>query len=107
MPVQPIDLQNLFLRLNQVGKEQSQQQQIAAQHQSLQGSQFVKEKERQDHSVNQPEDMNESTRKTDEEGSGGQRRSSSEEQKKKREQQQTKRSPLQDPNLGHHIDISR
>jgi len=108
MPIQPIDLQNLFLRMNQIGKEQAQMREIAVQHQSLQSSQFVKEAEHKDHSVNQPEDMTEGLNKTDEDGSGGQRSkggSAGEEEKKKQLKEKNQKF-LQDPDLGHHIDIS-
>ena len=109
MPIQPIDLQNLFLRMNQVGKEQAQSQEIASQQQSLQSSQFVKEVNHRDHSVNQPEDMTEHVRKTDEEQTGeqGKRGSSSEEEKEKKKQtDKAKKEYFSDPDLGHHIDIS-
>lgn len=108
MPIQPIDLQTLFLRMNQIGKEQGQMREIAAQHQSLQSSQFVKDAEHKDHSVNQPEDMTEGPNKTDEEGSGGQRGKggSAQEEEKNKQLKEKNQEFLQDPDLGHHIDIS-
>jgi hypothetical protein len=108
MAIQPIDLQTLFLRMNQIGKEQGLMREIAAQHQSLQSSQFVKETEHKDHSVNQLEDMTEGSNKTDEDGSGGQRRKSgtAEEEEKKKQLKEKNQKFMQDPDLGHHIDIS-
>lgn len=109
MPIQPIDLQNLFLRMNQISKEQAQSQEVAAQQQSVQNSQFLKEINHRDHSVNQPEEMTDQTKKTDEDGTGNQGKkgtSSGEEKEKNKQTAKVNIEYVTDPNLGHHIDIS-
>ncbi len=107
MPIQPIDLQNLFLRMDQIGKEQAAQREISLQHQSLQNSTLAKELEHQDHSVNQPEDMRNNLRKTDEDGGNRQRnREDGDEEEKQKNLKDRKKTTFTDPDLGHNIDIT-
>ncbi len=107
MPVQPIDLQNMFLRLNQIGKEQADHREIVAQQQSAQNSEFVRETEHRDHSVNQSDDVSEGPRKADDEGAGKRQNekqgSKSREKDKKSEDGQYL---FKDPDLGQNIDIT-
>lgn len=108
MPIQPIDLQNMFLRMSQIGKEQAEQRNIAAQQQAAQGSEFVKETEHKDHSVNQSDDVPEGPEDTDEDGrrKGGQEQAETKKRREKGEQEAKKKNYFDDPDLGHHIDIS-
>lgn len=107
MPIQPIDLQNLFLRMNQIGKEQAVQREIALQHQSLQNSPLAKEIEHHDHSVNQPDDMRNDLEKTDEDGGNRQGKGGTEsEEENQKKQRDRKRDCFTDPDLGHNIDIT-
>ncbi|TFG62203.1 MAG: hypothetical protein E4H36_08560 [Spirochaetales bacterium] len=111
MPIQPIDLQNLFMRISQIGKEQAQARDIAIQHQSVQNSEYAKEIAHHDRSVNETEELTDGPERTKdkEEGAAGKR-----EEKKERkndpgnpaEDNGRETEPLQDPFLGHHIDIS-
>jgi hypothetical protein len=107
MPIQPIDLQNMFLRLNQIGKEQAEQRETIAQQQSAQNSAFVRETEHKDHSVNQATDVPDGPNKTDEDGGKKQRQEQNEEKNTTQENPTDKeKSILEDPDLGHHVDIS-
>ncbi|MDR1933341.1 MAG: hypothetical protein LBQ57_11050 [Spirochaetales bacterium] len=51
MAIQPIDMQVLFSRLNQLGKEQAEQRDGQLHTQLVQGAELVKRAEQQEHSV--------------------------------------------------------
>jgi hypothetical protein len=108
MPIQPIDLQNMFLKMSQIGKEQAEQRNIAAQQQAAQGSEFVKETEHKDHSVNKADDLPDGAEKTDEDGKRKGKEEQSEQKKREHDGDGENRKGryLEDPDLGHHIDIS-
>jgi len=108
MPIQPIDLQNMFLRMNQIGKEQAEHRNIIAQQQAAQDSRFIRETEHKDHSVNESEDLQEGPDKTDPDG----KKKGSQEQReyKKAEhdesEEEKKKNYFEDPDIGHHVDIT-
>ena len=107
MPIQPIDLQNMFLRLNQIGKEQAELRETIAQQQSAQNSEFVRETEHKDHSVNEPTDVPDGLQKTDEDGSSKQSRKRQGEKKEKEDENPEKEETIfSDPDLGNNIDIT-
>ncbi|MEW5814188.1 MAG: hypothetical protein AB1798_02170 [Spirochaetota bacterium] len=108
MPIQPIDLQTLFGRLEQVGKEQAEQKEIPAHHQSLQAGEFVKEAFQENRSVTHTKQVAEGPNKIKEEGKEKKERGSKEREreKSKEEEAQDKKEVFKDPALGQHIDIS-
>jgi hypothetical protein len=106
MSVQPIDLQNMFLRLNLVGKELAEHRNIIAQQQSVQNSDYLQKEVTRDHQVNETNDLPEGPKKTEEEGSGQQREHEEQGREKKEEEKDKKQTVFQDPDLGHNIDIT-
>ena len=107
MPIQPIDLQNMFLRMNQIGKEQAEHRNIIAQQQAAEDSKFVRETEHKDHSVNESEELQDGPDKTDPDG----KKKGSQEQHESKppeheEGEEKKKSFFEDPDLGHHVDIT-
>ena len=105
MPIQPIDLQTLFARLNQIGKDQATLKEISPQQQALQASEIAKKSDQQDHSVNEAKEVGEGVEKIHEEEKGGTQQEQQESEKKPPQEKQDKEI-VRDPNLGHHIDIS-
>ena len=109
MAIQPIDVQTLFAKLNQVGKEQAAMKDISAMHQAAQNTEAIKEGDQKSHTVNKPEDLAEGPRKINEEAPEKQQ---SEEQQENEEEKQAagekneENEIFQDPDLGKHIDIS-
>jgi hypothetical protein len=105
--IQPIDLQTLFMRLNQVGKEQAAQKEAAHVAQEAQGSEIAKRSQDQSHSVNETKDLEEGLEGVkDGEQGGEETEEGSEEQSQKDEADKAKRKVFQDPALGTKIDIS-
>ncbi|MFW6312993.1 MAG: hypothetical protein ACOC2N_03830 [Spirochaetota bacterium] len=56
MSVQPIDLQVLFSRLSQIGRDQAAHRDAQIQAQAVAGSEIAERSEEQDHRVSQPND---------------------------------------------------
>lgn len=113
MPIQPIDMQTLFAKINQVGKEQAALKSISAQHQSLQNSEIIKQADQKMHTVTETEDLEDGAAKTDEDGHNTREKEQVEEQEKEeeklkdsREAETKKKEVVKDPDLGHHIDLS-
>jgi small-conductance mechanosensitive channel len=79
MSIQPIDLQTLFVRLSQIGREQSALKQAIAQNQAVTGSEIAQRSQDAGHTVREtsevsegPEMVNEEeTNQTGEHGRGG------------------------------------
>ncbi|WP_455383702.1 hypothetical protein [Salinispira pacifica] len=105
MPLQPIDLQTLFVRLQQVGQDQAAIKDAAAQAQSVAGQEIAQKSTQQQSRVtetpelqNQLENVNDKERRE---------REREEEKKHRKEQQDGPESELfRDPDLGQNIDIS-
>ncbi|RKX76330.1 MAG: hypothetical protein DRP87_12190 [Spirochaetes bacterium] len=109
MPIQPIDLQTLFVKLTQIGKEQAEQRDISALHQTLQNSEFVKRTEHQSSSVTETKQVSEGPNKIEEKEERRRERKKREEQERERreeEEEKKKRRFLSDPDLGNNIDIT-
>ena len=107
MPIQPIDLQTLFARLSQVGKDQSVQKQASQLAQSVQGSEIAKKSEEDTKTVNESKRLDkgpEEIHDNPDESSAEQPGKGSEKEKTKDEQHG--RPVFDDPDLGNKIDIS-
>jgi hypothetical protein len=108
MPIQPIDLQTLFVRLNQVGKDQAVQKEASQVAQSVQGSEIVKRSEEDTKTVNQskridkgPEEISDEKEQSAGSGTGSESR-----KKDETREEGEKRPVFEDPDLGKKIDIS-
>lgn len=102
MPIEPIDLQVLFSRMLDVGKEQAAQNEQVNVAQSLQAGELVRQTEAQTSSVNE-------TRETGAvepaKGKGEGHPGEEEEEGKSKGKKQKRRPTFQDPELGRNIDI--
>ena len=107
MPIQPIDLQTLFVKMNQVGREQAALKNSAVVQQEIQGSEIVKKNQHDDKSVHRAETPESGSEKIKEEGHQG----SSQQKNMKKDKEDEKNIPvekeiLSDPDLGNKIDFS-
>lgn len=106
MPIQPIDLQTLFVKMNQVGREQAVLKNSAVVQQEKQGSEIVKKHQHDDRSVNQAETPESGAEKVKEDGKKG---AMNQKQGKKKEPENpapAEKEILSDPDLGTKIDFS-
>lgn len=102
MPIEPIDLQVLFSRMLDVGKEQAAQNEQVNVAQSLQASELVRQTETQSNSVNETRETGE-VEPTKENGEGASGEEAEEHRSKGKKQK--RRPTFQDPELGRNIDI--
>jgi hypothetical protein len=107
MSITPLDLQTMFVRLNEVGKEQNHLKDAVASQQAA-GARQIKENEiRQDHSVNKAEEDREAQKLKDEEKKEHHQENNPEkEQEKENEKSFNAKKVFHDPEMGSHIDIS-
>ncbi len=110
MAIQPIDIQTLFAKLNQVSKEQAELKDISDQHQALQNSEIVKQADKKSHTVMETEGLADGPDKTDEDGRKKQEAETSPEaavaEEKKDGNKEKDKPYFQDPDLGHHVDLT-
>ncbi|MBI9098044.1 MAG: hypothetical protein JEY91_06180 [Spirochaetaceae bacterium] len=108
MSITPLDLQTLFVRLNQVGKEQNHLKEAVASQQAAGARQIKEEEIRQDHSVGRTEEDRETQKLKDEEKHEHNRESSSgkEDEDENERLEAAKKKIFHDPQIGSHIDIS-
>lgn len=107
MPIKPLDLQTLFVKMSQVGKEQSHIKNAAAVQQSLRGQEISREELKKDHQVNESSEDTESGKVKDDQKNASQGEGKdesgglelSDEMKRKKE-------VFSDPDMGQHVDIS-
>jgi hypothetical protein len=104
MAIQPIDLQVLFSRLNQIGREQAALRDAQTQAQAVAGSEIAERSEEQDHRVSQLSTEQEGPEVVDEDGGGNQ--SETNEEHSSGEKERNDKEVLRDPDLGRHVDLS-
>ncbi len=104
MAIQPIDLQVLFARLNQIGREQMAHRNMLVQSQAVAGNEIAQHSEEQDRRVNEtnnleggPEQANDEDERGQQNAETGQRESS---------EQDAAREFFRDPDLGQNVDVS-
>ncbi len=104
MAIQPIDLQVLFSRLNQIGREQAALRDAQAQAQAVAGSEIAERSEQQDHRVSELRTDQEGPEVVDEDGEGG--GSGGGEEHASGEEERSDQEVFRDPDLGRHVDLS-
>ena len=106
MPIQPIDLQTLFVKMNQVGREQAALKNSSIVQQEKQGSEIVKKHQHDDKSVNRAETPEEGSDKIKEDGNKGEMKQNQGKKKEEEAPVPMEKEILSDPDLGTKIDFS-
>ncbi|MGL1894677.1 MAG: hypothetical protein OCD02_23865 [Spirochaetaceae bacterium] len=106
MSIKPLDLQTLFVKMAQVGKDQAALQKSVENQQSREANQLVKEENNRDHSVNKAEEDKEAEHIDNNKGSGSGSSGGDEKHKEDEETKDDKAKYFSDPKRGHNIDIS-
>ncbi|MDC7223101.1 MAG: hypothetical protein PQJ60_05125 [Spirochaetales bacterium] len=106
MALTPLDLQTLFVKMNEVNREQAHLKGAEAQEQAFEAKRLVEQEIQKDSSVNKsPEESDMDNRIKDKEE---QHREEEERKGKKKphdEEEQEKKEYIKDPDLGQHIDL--
>lgn len=105
MSITPLDLQTIFIRQNDVGKEQNHLKEAVASQQAAGAKQIKEDELRQDHSVNKTEEDHEDQQIKDDERKNQQERHESDSEKEDEKAPVIKKVFI-DPEMGSHIDIS-
>ena len=106
MPIQPIDVQTLFMRLSQIGKEQSLQRESAHLAQTTQGKEMVREAEEQSKTVNESRDVEDGPEAIKDEQQQNREQSSGERNDRHTSSDDEDQNVFRDPDLGNSVDIS-
>jgi hypothetical protein len=103
MAVQPIDVQVLFSRLSQIGKEQAASKDAILQAQAAAGNEIVEKTRQQERSVRETVNIDEGPEKAnDEEEKKNRKRGGN----RKERHHEEEREVFQDPDIGTQVDIS-
>eukprot|EP01155_Anaeramoeba_flamelloides_P026712 Anaeramoba_flamelloidesa819754_12.p1 GENE.a819754_12~~a819754_12.p1 ORF type:complete len:107 (+),score=25.24 a819754_12:102-422(+) len=105
MSIKPLDLQTMFVRLNEVSKEQSQNQHAAALQQNQEAKKLVEQELHKDSSVNNTQEDKETTKVDDKDKREKEEKKNSSD-REKNEKEDPKKEVVKDPEMGLHIDIS-
>lgn len=106
MAIQPIDLQTLFMRLGQVGKEQAAYRQAAAQSQEVTGSEIARRSEEVQRTVTEADTLEDGPEQVNDEENGEQGSGERREQESEKEESGKDDDLFRDPDLGQNVDIS-
>jgi hypothetical protein len=106
MPLLPIDLQTMFAQMARVGTEQAVQRDVPPLYQAAQAAELVKRAEQDDKTVNQTRQTGEGPEKVkDKEPRGERQKSRGRAAKPKESPGAPRRDVVEDPDLGHHVDL--
>ncbi len=106
MSIQPIDLQTLFMRLSQVGKEQAVMREAEHVAQAAQGSEIVKHSDESARTVNETKDVEDGPDAIKDEEQKSEKRSGGEKGEPHDKAEKERKNVFSDPALGNKIDLS-
>ena len=106
MSIQPIDLQTLFMRLGQVGKEQAAMREAAHIAQAAQGTEIARQSEEAARTVIETKELEDGPEGVqDEEQSAGNNNEGEKEESRQKEELE-KKDVFSDPAVGNKIDLN-
>lgn len=106
MAIQPIDLQTLFVRLSQIGREQSALRDAVAQNQAVVGGEIAQRSQEDARSVRHTEDVSEGPETLDNDSSSQNEQAGSGREEEESEEEWKEDDFFRDPDLGRNIDLS-
>lgn len=107
MSIQPIDLQTLFVRLSQVGREQSALKQSIIQNQEVAGREIAERSRQVGESVQESEEVSEGPETVDDDGNPSQQHAAGHHEHPHGEgtSEESEQDLFRDPDLGQNIDL--
>ncbi len=106
MSITPIDLQTLFMRLSQMGKEQAAMKDAAHVAQTVRGSEIAKRSEDLTRTVNETKELEEGPTGVKDDERQGERTGGGEKEEPSDKKERVKKDVFEDPALGNKIDLS-
>ncbi|MFO8043594.1 MAG: hypothetical protein R6U25_10360 [Alkalispirochaeta sp.] len=107
MSIQPIDLQTLFVRLSQVGREQSALKQSIIQNQEVAGREIAERSRQVGESVQEPDEVSEGPETVDDDGNPSQQQAATHQDHAHGDgsSEEPEEDLFRDPDLGQNIDL--
>ena len=107
MSVSPLDLQILYSNLKNIGQQQAAERAAEVATQDKQAEESARKADEQDHKVGHTPDVETGIEKVDEKEKNKREGAGTEQKKKPGEESEKKKQKyFEDPDIGHHIDIS-
>ena len=106
MSIQPIDLQTLFVRLSQVGREQSAIKQSVAQNQLVTGNEIAERSQEVGHTVEETKEVSEGPETVHEDGSPNEQPHGEQDRESDSKPEEHADEVFRDPDLGQNIDLT-
>lgn len=109
MSLKPLDLQNLFVRLNEISKQQAARQEALLHAQQVAGQEIEQETKLADKRVAKTEETSDGPEKLHDDQKKGNQNQNSEQNAKQEEEDDSgspRNDPFRDPDLGNRIDIN-
>ncbi len=109
MSVSPLDLQILYSNLKNVGQQQAAERSAEIAQQDKKADEAVRKADENDHKVGQTKDVETGTEKINEDEHNQRREGSSKNDQEKKDNKEpvpAEKKYFEDPDIGHHIDIS-
>ena len=106
MSIQPIDLQTLFVRLSQVGREQSAIKQSIAQTQLVTGNEIAEKSQEASHVVEESKEVSEGPETVQEDGSSSEQPHGEQNRESDSNPEEGSDEVFRDPDLGQNIDLT-
>ena len=106
MSIQPIDLQTLFMRLGQVGKEQAAMREAAHLAQAAQGTEIARQSEEAARTVNETKELEDGLEAVKDEQEGAGKNAEREKEESQSKEKNEQKDVFSDPALGTKIDLS-
>ena len=106
MSIQPIDLQTLFMRLEQVGKEQAVMREAAHLAQTAHGSEIARQSEEAARTVKETKELEDGPDAVEDEKQGSGKEAGGENEESHGKKSSKQKDVFRDPALGNKIDLS-
>lgn len=106
MAVKPIDLQVLFGKMAQVGKEQAHLKNMGAIHRFVDDNKLIEESHKKNQAVNKADETEQENKVKEDGENKGQQQQAAGQKKKKENHDENDDSYFHDPDLGQNIDLS-
>ncbi len=107
MPIQPLDLQTLFARMNQIGRDQAHLRNAEVHAQETVGKEIQQRTALKQHSVQETDEIQDGPEKVHDDDESQQNKHQQDERKKQQDEEHTQaEGQLRDPALGNNFDLS-
>ena len=106
MSIKPLDLQTLFIKMGEVGKDEAHKQKAVENQQDREAKEIIKKENDRDKKVNKTEEDKESNKVVVDSEKGGRNNETHYKKKEESKEEAKAKKYFTDPDMGHNIDIT-